>query len=112
MNEIHDIFVRSYAVSGDQEHKTKRNARKSSDPKWAHYALIIDTETRITPDQSLTFGVFRLCELKHDKYVVVREGLFYADDLPARERKIIETYARTAVPDVKAFPPEFPLYSR
>ena len=59
-----------------------------------------------------SFGVFRLCELKNDKYVVVREGLFYADDLPARERKIIETYARTAVADVKAFPPEFPLYSQ
>jgi hypothetical protein len=54
----------------------------------------------------LTFGVFRLSELHNDKYAVTREGLFYADDLPEHERKIIAKYVRNAVPDVKAFPPE------
>lgn len=112
MNQIHDVFVRAYAVATNQKQNSKRKASKAADPKWAKHALVIDTETRITPDQSLTFGVFRLCELKNDKYVVMREGIFYADDLPAKEREIIEQYARTAVPDVKTFPPEFPLYSR
>jgi hypothetical protein len=112
MNQTHDIFVRAYAVPADREQKTKRKGSKRDDPKWPQYALVLDTETRTTPDQTLTFGVFRLCELKNDKYVVTREGIFYADDLPASERKIVENYARTAVPDVKTFPPEFPVYSR
>ena len=81
-------------------------------PKWPHYVLVFDTETRITADQSLTFGVFRLCELKNDKYTLIREGLFYADDLPAAEREVLENYTRTAVSDAKLFPPEFPLYTR
>jgi hypothetical protein len=112
MNQVHDIFVRAYAVAADAEKGHKRKKGKGDDPKWSKYALILDTETRITPDQSLTFGVFRLCELRNDKYFVTREGLFYADDLPVRERKILATYARKEVPDVKTFPPEFPLYSR
>jgi hypothetical protein len=53
-----------------------------------------------------------MCELKAGKYTVTREGIFYADDLPAKEREIMEEYARTAVADVKVFPPEFPLYAR
>jgi hypothetical protein len=112
MNQIHDIFVRAYAVAADAEKKSKSKKSKPDDPRWPKYALILDTETRVTPDQSLTFGVFRLCELRNDKYIVIREGLFYADDLPEHERKIIATYARNATPDAKAFPPEFPLYSR
>jgi hypothetical protein len=112
MNQIHDVFVRAYAVAANQERNPKRKASKATDPKWQQYALILDTETRITPDQSLTFGVFRICELKDEKYVVTREGIFYADELPAKERKILEDYARTAVHDVRTFPPEFPLYSR
>src|ERR1700751_5227519 len=107
MKQIHDVFVRAYAVAANQEENSKRKSgTASSDPKWPQYALVLDTETRITPDQSLTFGVFRMCELKAEKYVVTREGIFYADDLPEKERKILEDYARTAVPDFKAFPPE------
>jgi hypothetical protein len=111
MIELHDIFVRAYAVAADQ----KDQPRKSSGgdvQKWPRYVLMFDTETRITPDQSLTFAVFRWCELQKAKYKLLREGLFYANDLPAKERKVLEKYARTAVSDAKAFPPEFPLYSR
>jgi hypothetical protein len=118
MIETHDVFVRAYAVTKEQN--TKKETRKAKKgrprnrtlPKWPAYVLIIDTETRITADQSLTFGIFRFCELKNGKYVVVREGLFHADDLHARERRIIEEYVETAVSDVKSFPPDFPLYSR
>jgi len=118
MAETHDVFVRAYAVPKKQENnkenksEQKSNSKSDNNPKWPQYALIFDTETRITPDQSLTFGVFRLCELKKQKYNVTREGLFFADDLPAKDRKVLEDYARTAIADVKSFPPEFPLYSR
>jgi hypothetical protein len=118
MKETHDVFVRTYATPKEENQKTERqkeNKPKSKSKtahKWPEYALIFDTETRITADQSLTFGVFRFCELKEEKYKVVREGLFYADDLPVRERKVLQEYAETGISDVKSFPPEFPLYSR
>jgi len=115
MKETHDVFVRAYAVPKEQDEKKKtrkRKSKKSDSRKWPAHALIIDTETRITADQSLTFGVFRFCELKDGKYFVVREGLFYVDDLPGNERNVLETYARRAISDVKSFPPDFPLYSR
>src|SRR5712692_6664897 len=113
---LHDIFLRAYAVVADKKQerkgKPKRNARASSDSKWAERALVFDTETRITADQSLTFGVYRLCALADDSYTVTEEGIFYADDLPAKERKMLHTYIHTAVSDVASFPPRFPLYSR
>ena len=110
MTEQHDIFVRAYAVAIDEANKERKSYIDF--PKWPHYVLVFDTETRITADQLLIFGVFRLCELKNGKYTLIREGLFYADDLPETERRVLENYVRTAVSDAKAFPPEFPLYSR
>jgi hypothetical protein len=114
MTQIHDVFVRALAVLAKEEKKKthKRNSQTGDSSKWPRYAVIFDTETRVTADQSLTFGVFRLCELTNGKYRVLREGLFYADELPAHERESLERYAQTAVSDVKSFPPEFPLYSR
>jgi hypothetical protein len=111
MTEQHDIFVRAYAVATGEGDKQRKSYRIDF-PKWPHYVLVFDTETRITADQSLTFGVFRLCELKNDRYKLIREGLFFADDLLAIERKVLENYTRTAVSDAKTFPPEFPCYSR
>jgi hypothetical protein len=112
MTLVHDIFLRAYAVRADQKKKQKRPPRKQHDPKWPEQALVFDTETRITADQSLTFGVYRLCELVSGEYRVTQEGVFQADDLSAKDRKVLETYRHTAIPDVPTFPPEFPLYSR
>jgi hypothetical protein len=112
MTQKNDIFVRAYAVPTNDSADENRKPRSKRNKKWPSYALIFDTETRITADQSLTFGVFRLCQLNDTKYRVIREGLFYADDLPVKDCQILENYARTAISDVKAFPPEYPLYSR
>ncbi len=115
MSEMHDIFLRALAIPKKQKKrkgKHKRNARTGDDPKWPEVALVFDTETRITPDQSLTFGVYRLCKLVDDCYTVTEEGIFYADDLPAKERRVLDAYMRAAIPDVASFPPRFPLYSR
>ena len=111
MTETHDIFVRTYAGATDEDDKQRKSYSIDS-PKWPHYVFVFDTETRITADQSLTFGVFRLCELKNYIYRVIRESLFYADNLPAKEREVLQNYARTAISDAKVFPPEFPLHSR
>ena len=106
MTETHDLFLRAYVVVADK----KKDTRK--DDKWPKRAFVFDTETRITADQSLTFGVYRLCKLAEDSYTVTEEGVFYADDLPAKERKVLEAYGQTAVSDVASFPPRFPLHSR
>lgn len=111
MAETHDIYVRAYAVTA-QEKEEQRKIGSGDVQKWPPNVLVFDTETRIAADQSLTFGVYRQCGLDGEEYKVIREGIFYADDLPAKDRKVLENYARTAVSDVKMFPPEFPLYSR
>jgi hypothetical protein len=92
-------------LKGGRSKKTRRIVG----PKWADHALVFDTETRITADQSLTFGVYRLCTLKEDKYVIEEEGLFYADDLPGKDHKILQSYTQKEIPDVATFPPQFPL---
>ncbi len=112
MTPTHDIFLRAHTVLVDQKKERKRTPRTGGDSKWAEHALVFDTETRITADQSLTFGVYRLCKLVADRYAVTEEGIFYADDLPAKERKALESHTATAVSDVASFPPRFPLYSR
>lgn len=112
MTQTHDIFLRAYAVTADKKQKRKRSANAGDDSKWPEHALVFDTETRITADQSLTFGVYRRCALGDEDYKVTEEGIFYADDLPTKDRKVLHNYARTAVSDVTSFPPRFPLYSR
>src|SRR2546423_1656041 len=112
MTTMHDIFLRAHAIPENQKNKPKRTSRTTDDPKWPEHALIFDTETRLTPDQSLTFGVYRLCELVDSYYRITREGIFYADDLPTKDREVLQTYVQTAISDLPSFPPEFPLYSR
>ena len=126
MNEQHDIFLRALAVVRNNNKKKKkkkkktkrqktipkRGARAGNDSPWSQHALVFDTETRITADQSLTFGVYRLCTLVDDRYTVTEEGIFYADDLPTKEHKVLQTYIRSAISDAASFPPQFPMYSR
>jgi hypothetical protein len=111
-SEKHDIFLRAFAVNADQKPKPKGSTPAGDDPKWPDRALVFDTETRITADQSLTFGVYRLCTLVDSSYIVTEEGIFYADDLPAKDRRALDNHLLTAVSDAASFPPRFPLYSR
>jgi hypothetical protein len=108
----YEIFLRAYVVRADSKRKRKGEPRQDNSPNWPKYALVIDTETRVTTDQSLTFGVYRSCTLVGESYTLTEEGVFYADELPTNELKVLETYLRTAIPDVASFPPRFPWYSR
>src|SRR5579872_5726668 len=116
MTSVHDIFLRAYAVAADEKAKKKKKRKVGSsvgtDANWPDHALVFDTETRITADQSLTFGVYRLCELREGKYVVTKEGVFFADNLPEKDRRGPKTAKDTAISDVPAFPPEFPMHTR
>ncbi len=71
-------------------------ALKSTEPKshknkiWRlpRAMFVFDTETRTDASQRLTFGSYRFFvdnELRE-------EGLFYADDLPSKDRKTLEKY--------------------
>src|SRR5713101_454557 len=108
-NDIHDLFVRALAVPKPEKKRKDWNKPLET---WPKYALAWDSESRITVDQSLTFGVYRLLRLIDGIYAVIEEGIFYADDLPKKERKELESHIRSATSDVTSFPPRFPLYSR
>jgi hypothetical protein len=130
MTETHDLYLRALAVPVKKPKRQDKTTSKDNvnsessvdevddEGTWPDYILATDTESRITIDQSLTFGVYRLCKLVckpfeiHSHYEVIEEGIFYADDLPVKERKVLEAYMRTASSDVPSFPPSFPLYSR
>ena len=52
--------------------------------------LVFDCETRTDKTQALTFGSYRFLVAGR----CLEEGLFYADDLTAAEREVLERYAR------------------
>jgi hypothetical protein len=118
MTEIHDLFLRALAVPILKKKKKKRkNAKNGQDGahigehKWPD-VIVIDSESRTTVDQNLLFGVWKRAKLIGENYEVTEEGVFCADDLPAKDHKALEAYMETAVSDVPSFPPRFPLYSR
>jgi hypothetical protein len=53
--------------------------------------LVLDCETTTDPSQRLLFGSWRV--YLNDR--CIDEGLFYAEDLPARDRVTLEEYVRT-----------------
>ena len=97
MIETHDLYLRALAIPVVKKKKKKdtKAAVIHEEPKWPE-VLAVDTESRIALDQSLTFGVWRRCNLVGQSYEVVEEGIFYADDLPAKELKILKDYMETA----------------
>jgi hypothetical protein len=106
------IYIRSHVIPATKPVSEKLPQGKNKDhPKWADWALCWDTETRIDLGQELTFGVWRLCKLVGTSYVLIEEGIFYADNLPAHERKVLEDYVYTHSSDAVCFPPQFPLFS-
>jgi len=115
--ETHPLFLRALAVPAEKKKKKKKKRTANAEdtvgePKWPENILAFDTESRITVDQSLTFGVWRRCKLTEGIYYIVEEGIFYADDLPAKELNVLKAYMETAISDVRSFPPRFPLYPR
>jgi hypothetical protein len=78
------VAIRVFPALKPTEHKERKNK------VWRlpRAMFVFDTETRTDASQRLTFGSYRFCvndELRE-------EGLFYADDLPSRDRKTLEKY--------------------
>jgi hypothetical protein len=93
-----EIYVRAYAVRADQK-KLGEGANHPAESKWPDYALIFDCESRITADQTLTFGFWRFCELRDGNYVPLEEGTFHHDNLGAKELGVLRKYARATKPE-------------
>jgi hypothetical protein len=67
---------------------TELKSHKNRVWRLPHAMFVFDTETRTDACQQLTFGSYRFFvngELRE-------EGLFYADDLPSKDRKTLEKY--------------------
>ena len=93
-----DIYVRAYAARLDQK-KPGKTTNHSTEPKWPDHALIFDSETRITADQTLTFGFWRFCELRDGNYVALEEGIFHDDKLGTKELGVLRKYAKVTKPE-------------
>src|SRR5207253_3880169 len=72
------IFLRVHSVKVSKVPKKPRKRQAGEEtakiPRWPEYALIFDTETRTTVDQTLMFGIYRICKLVDRKYLCEREG--------------------------------------
>src|ERR1700730_691359 len=83
----HAIFVRAHTSV-----RTKNRSDRRRSPKWPEHCLIFDTETTLDSIQKLNFGAYRRCKLVGDKYVCEAEGIFYRDDLPQSQMKLLQRY--------------------
>jgi hypothetical protein len=106
VQERHEIYVRAHVP-----HTSKDPWGQSLAAKWPNSVLIFDTETEIDPAQKLTFGCFRRYEYKRNKYSCVEEGLFFADKLGRRDRRVLQRYADNPLnaPETETFPPQVKL---
>jgi hypothetical protein len=95
--EHHDIYVRAHTVQ--LEKKQRGNTRQDNQAKWPDSALVFDCESRITADQTLTFGFWRFCELRDDAYVCIEEGIVHGDSLSPKEFDLLRKYVRDTKPD-------------
>jgi hypothetical protein len=102
------VAIRVYPEPQLREEKKERRARLG---RWSIPTawFVVDTETRIDATQRLTFGSYRFLV----DGACLEEGLFYADDLPQDDRRVLEHYVRTHPADtVRTGVPELKLLSR
>lgn len=97
-----DIYVRAHTVAqqNKEKHEKKRNSdRQNNEPKWPDNALVFDCESRITADQTLTFGFWRFCSLRNGVYSSIEEGIFHDQELSAKELHALRKYRRNTYPE-------------
>jgi hypothetical protein len=87
-----NIAIRVYPEVRDFE----RNDRSRKPLKRPDTIFIFDMESRVDAPQRLTFGSYRFMESGK----CLEEALIYGDDLPEKDREILERYASTHNMDV------------
>jgi hypothetical protein len=113
MTDTHDIFLRAHTVVPEKK-RNKGQRRGPKEAPWPDRILCFDCETLTDAAKRLNFGSYRLCQLVDGLYLCEEEGLFYADDLPATKRRVLETYIGDEYADieVKSFTPSINLILR
>jgi len=98
---LHDLHLRAHVVvSGCKRPRPRKSKAFSRTPKlWPDHALVWDTESTLDLEQKLNFGIWRFCELRDGAYVPLQEGIFYRDELPAKDVQRIIAYAKTRLAD-------------
>ena len=91
---IHDLYLRAHIVVSGNTRKRAEQSTKRSPKLWPDYALVWDTETALDLEQTLNFGVWRLCQLQDTEYVAVQEGILYRDGLARKDIQTILAYKR------------------
>ena len=81
------LALRVYPV----QQETERKPKTPKPWKCPEAMFVFDTETRTDATQRLTFGSYRFFIAGR----CLEEGLFYADDLPEEDRRILQRYAAT-----------------
>jgi hypothetical protein len=104
--ERQDIYVRAHTPA-----RTNKPWNRPWSQKWPKYCLVFDTETTVDPKQGLTFGCYRRCQLDHDGYYCIEEGLFYADALRKSDLQTLEGYVvdKRNAASVEQFPAKLSL---
>lgn len=97
MNQQHDIYVRAHTVQ--REVDDDKRATYDNEPTWPDYALVWDPESRVTADQTLTFGFWRFCELRSGIYVATEEGILHDNGISGKEIALLRRFARTSEAD-------------
>jgi len=97
MSEHHDIYVRAHTI--ELEKQERDGERDDNEPRWPAAVLIFDCESRITADQTLTFGFWRFGDLRNKRYVCVEEGIFHDERLLANEMRALRKYVRVTQPE-------------
>jgi len=95
--EHHDLYLRAHTAR--LENTQRKSTGRGDEPKWADFVLIVDCESRITVDLTLTFGFWRFCEQRGQDYVCVEEGIFHDEGISAREFDVLRKYVKTTKPD-------------
>jgi hypothetical protein len=99
----HDLYLRAFAAQLNKAKPKDTVSTRDNEPKWPDYALVFDCESRITADQTMTFGFWRFCELREGEYVCTEEGIFHDEHgLSPDEFHCLRQYARNTTPETAA----------
>jgi len=96
-----DIYLRAYTVplTRDIKDEESQPGTHEKPEKWPRHALVFDCESRITADQTLTFGFWQFCELRNGDYVPLEEGILHnGNGLEPAELNLLRQYARVTGP--------------
>ena len=94
MNEPMPIYLRAHTELWRD--KRRWNGPSKQSLKYPEYALVFDCETLLDTSQALILCCYQICRREESgHYICVEEGLMFADGATARERMIVNKYARS-----------------